>query len=167
MKRILVPVDFSLAMEGVLTVASEMANALGAELHLFHVHEIAPVPVFPAATVGYPGMGMPELGMAGGLPLPTPGLASEAAPNEKQKSRLDEVAEEIITKGLRASATERDGTVVEEILKAADEISADLIVMGSHGHGSVYNLLVGSVTEGVLKTGRRPILLVPAPTAAK
>jgi nucleotide-binding universal stress UspA family protein len=40
-------------------------------------------------------------------------------------------------------------------------------VMGSHGHGSVYNLLVGSVTEGVLKAGERPVLLVPVPGAKK
>ncbi len=44
-----------------------MARALGAELHLVHVREIAAVPVFPAATIGYPGIGMPEMGMAGGL----------------------------------------------------------------------------------------------------
>jgi len=66
-------------------------------------------------------------------------------------------------RGLHALAHEREGMVVEEILKAGEEISADLIVMGSHGHGSVYNLLVGSVTEGVLKAGQRPVLLVPAP----
>ena len=64
-------------------------------------------------------------------------------------------------------AHEREGSVVEEILKTAQEISADLIVMGSHGHGPVYHLLVGSVTEGVLKAGLRPVLLVPAPTAGK
>ena len=58
--------------------------------------------------------------------------------------------------GLSAIAHEREGTVVEEILKTAQEISADLIVMGSHGHGPVYNLLVGSVTEGVLKAGPAP-----------
>src|SRR4030095_4136921 len=68
MKRILVPVDFSPAMEGILTHAREMARALGAELHLVHVREIAAVPVFPAATIGYPGIGMPEMGMTGGRP---------------------------------------------------------------------------------------------------
>ena len=56
---------------------------------------------------------------------------------------------------------------MEEILKTAQDISADLIVMGSHGHGPVYNLLVGSVTEGVLKAGQRPVLLVPAPATGK
>ncbi|MEO7724875.1 MAG: universal stress protein [Chthoniobacterales bacterium] len=163
MKRILVPVDFSPAMEGVLTHARELTKALGAELHLVHVQEIAAVPIFPAATIGYPGIGMPEMGMAGGLPVGSPDYLPPAPPNEKGKSRLECLQRELAGSGFTATAHEREGAVAEEILKTAQEISADLIVMGSHGHGSVYNLLVGSVTEGVLKAGERPVLLVPAP----
>ncbi len=163
MKRILVPVDFSPAMEGVLAHARELTSALGAELHLVHVREIAAVPVFPAATIGYPGIGMPEMGMAGGLPVGSPDYLPPESPNEKGKSRLESLQRELAGSGLQAMAHEREGTVAEEILKTAQEISADLIVMGSHGHGSVYNLLVGSVTEGVLQAGERPVLLVPAP----
>ncbi len=165
MKRILVPVDFSPAMEGVLAHAREVAGALGSELHLVHVREIAGVPVFPAATIGYPGIGMPEMGMAGGLPVGAPGYLPVDAPNEKQKSQLETLQGELTRTGLKTVAHEREGTVVEEILKTAQEIAADLIVMGSHGHGPVYCLLVGSVTEGVLKAGARPVLLVPAPAA--
>jgi nucleotide-binding universal stress UspA family protein len=163
MKRILVPVDFSPATDSVLTHAREMARALGAELHLVHVREFAAVPVFPAATIGYPGIGMPEMGMAGGMPdyLPVD------PPNDKRKSPLEKLLSELTRTGVSAIAHEREGTVVEEILKTAQEISADLIVMGSHGHGPVYNLLVGSVTEGVLKAGQRLVLLVPAPAAGK
>jgi nucleotide-binding universal stress UspA family protein len=69
--------------------------------------------------------------------------------------------------GSLAVAHEREGAVVEEVLKTAREVSADLIVMGTHGHGSVYNLLVGSVTEGILKASERPVLLVPAPDVEK
>jgi nucleotide-binding universal stress UspA family protein len=167
MKRILVPVDFSPAMEGVLTHAREMARALKADLHLVHVREIAAVPVFPAATIGYPGIGMPEMGMAGGLPVGAPGYLPTERPNEKEKSPLEKLQGALARTGVSAIAHEREGTVVEEILKTAQEISADLIVMGSHGHGPVYNLLVGSVTEGVLKAGQRPVLLVPAPAAGK
>ena len=65
MKRILVPVDFSPAMESVLTLAREMARAFQAELHLVHVREGGALPVFPA-TIGYPGMGMPEMSLSGG-----------------------------------------------------------------------------------------------------
>ena len=167
MKRILVPVDFSPAMQGVLTHAREMARALGAELHLVHVREIAAVPVFPAATIGYPGIGMPEMGMAGGLPVGAQSYLPADPPNGKEKSPLEKLQGELSRTGLITIVHEREGTVVEEILKTAQEISASLIVMGSHGHGPVYNLLVGSVTEGVLKTGQRPVLLVPAPAAGK
>lgn len=167
MKRILVPVDFSPAMEGILTHAREIARALGAELHLVHVREIAAVPVFPAATIGYPGIGMPEMGMAGGLPVGAPEYLPVGPPDDKEKSPLEKLKGELSRTGLITIAHEREGTVVEEILKTAQEISADLIVMGSHGHGPVYNLLVGSVTEGVLKAGQRPVLLVPAPRTGK
>ena len=167
MKRILVPVDFSPAMEGVLTLAGQMARAFEAELHLVHVREIAAVPVFPAATIGYPGIGMPEMGMAGGMPTGVAGCVPQDPPHNGKKSQLDALREELTRSGLRAFAHERDGMVVEEVLQTATEISADLIVMGSHGHGSVYNLLVGSVTEGILKAGERPVLLVPAPVPEK
>jgi len=155
MKTMLVPVDFSPAMDCVLALARQMAQAFGADLHLIHVREIVALPVFPAATVGYPGIGMPEMGMAGG------------APNEKGKSRLSLLQEDLAGSGLKVAAREPEGTVVSEILKVAQNISADLIIMGSHGHGSVYNLLVGSVTEGVLKASKHPVLLVPAPRGPK
>jgi nucleotide-binding universal stress UspA family protein len=166
MKRILVPVDFSPAMEAVLALAREMARAFDAELHLVHVREISALPIYPASTIGYPGMGMAEMTLTGGM-IPTAGVMPDSVPNEKQRSQLDALVEDLSRRGLRVSATERDGAVVEEILQAAEEISANLIVMGSHGHGSVYNLLVGSVTEGVLKAQRRPVLLVPAPVAVR
>jgi nucleotide-binding universal stress UspA family protein len=166
MKKILVPVDFSPAMEGVLAVAGETARAFDAELHLVHVRDIAAVPVFPAATIGYPGIGMPEMGMADGLPTGVAGCLPPE-PNDKNKSRLDALAEGLKRSGRTVFAHQRDGTVVEEVLQAATDIGADLIVMGSHGHGSVYNLLVGSVTEGILKAGQRPVLLVPAPAKHK
>ncbi len=166
MKRILVPVDFSPAMEGVLALARQMARAFEAELHLVHVREIATVPIFPAATIGYPGIGMPEMGMTGGQPMAA-AFAPVGEPNEQRRSPLSSLQEELARSGLAAFSQQREGTVVEEILRAANEISANLIVMGSHGHGSVYNLLVGSVTEGVLQAAQRPVLLVPAPAAAK
>ncbi|MEO7168656.1 MAG: universal stress protein [Chthoniobacterales bacterium] len=166
MKRILVPVDFSPAMEGVVALARKMAEAFNAELHLVHVREIAAIPVFPAATIGYPGIGLPEMGMAGGAPLPA-GFSPVDAPNERKNGPCGALRDELTRTGLAVVAHEREGAVVEEILKIASEISANLIVMGSHGHGSVYNLLVGSVTEGVLQAARRPVLLVPAPVAGK
>lgn len=167
MKRILVPVDFSPAMEGVLKHARELARAFQAELHLVHVREISAVPIFPAATIGYPGIGMPEMGFAGGVPMEAAMYQPTDLPNDKKETPIETLKAELTRAGLQVVAHEREGTVVEEILHSAQEISADLIVMGSHGHGSVYNLLVGSVTEGVLKAGKNAVLLVPAPDARK
>ena len=42
------------------------------------------------------------------------------------------------------------------------DLARDLMVMGAHGHGAMYNLLVGSATKGVLTHSARPVLLVPA-----
>jgi len=165
MKRILVPVDFSPATEGVLAAARQMAEAFQAELHFIHVREIAALPVFPAATIGYPGIGMPEMGFPGGQPMDPAMFGSQGNPSDR--SRLDRLKDELSGHGLLCFAHEPEGAVVQELLRAADEIRADFIVMGSHGHGSVYNLLVGSVTEGVLKASRRPVLLVPAPVEQK
>ena len=43
------------------------------------------------------------------------------------------------------------------------QFGADLIILGTHGRGVMYQVLVGSTSEGVLKKSKRPLLLVPAP----
>jgi nucleotide-binding universal stress UspA family protein len=88
--------------------------------------------------------------------LPQPSL-----PSEKEKARLAEWQKEIARTGVKVTLHEPTGEVTEEILRIANATKADLIVMGRHGHGAVYNLLVGSVTHGVLKLADRPVLLVP------
>ena len=86
--------------------------------------------------------------------------------NEGQKSKLTNWQEEIAQDGIKVSLHEPSGMVAEEILNQADELNVDLIVMGTHGHGAMYNLLVGSATKGVLKHSKRPVLLVPAPKSS-
>ena len=58
-----------------------------------------------------------------------------------------------------------EGDPVLEILHMADELSADMIVMGSHSKGLTQYTFMGSVANKVLKRGRVPMLLVPPPTA--
>ncbi|MDY0360850.1 MAG: universal stress protein [Desulforegulaceae bacterium] len=53
------------------------------------------------------------------------------------------------------------GHPVTEILKTADEEEADLLVMATHGHGRIEELLVGSVSRGVLRKSKIPVVLVP------
>jgi nucleotide-binding universal stress UspA family protein len=82
--------------------------------------------------------------------------------DESQKSKLTQWQKEIAQAGVKVTLHEPTGAVAEEILSQANTLNADLIVMGTHGHSAMYNLLVGSVTKGVLKHSARPVLLVPA-----
>ncbi|MEP6708558.1 MAG: universal stress protein [Verrucomicrobiota bacterium] len=165
MKKLLVPLDFSPAVGRVLEVARELAQAFAAEVHLIHVQgAAAELPIFPAATAGYPGFGVPEIAPTRTVLMAKADVPGGEAVRREGPSKLRQRQEELTRAGLKVTIHEPTGSVVAEILKTSDAIAADLIVMGSHGHGSVYNLLVGSVTEGVLKTSKRPVLLVPTAT---
>jgi nucleotide-binding universal stress UspA family protein len=160
MKRILVAIDFSDVTPAMIDVAQQLAKALGAEIHLVHVKELtaatAPGPL------GYGLAGMPELAPMSGVPGGGFEPMLEPMPEDKsQKSKLAQWQREIAQAGIKVSLHEPTGAVAEEILNQADQLNTDLIVMGTHGHGAMYNLLVGSATKGVLKHSSRPVLLVP------
>jgi nucleotide-binding universal stress UspA family protein len=158
MKSILVPIDCSAATSRVLELARKVAQAFSAEIHLVHVREIQST--LPVTPLGYGGLGMPEMVPMAGVPVPVPELITPTAQQNERK--LKEWQQELVREGLRATLHQPSGDVLEEILQRADAVHADLIVMGRHGHGAMYNLLVGSVTEGVLKRTTCPVLLVPS-----
>jgi nucleotide-binding universal stress UspA family protein len=51
---------------------------------------------------------------------------------------------------------------VQTILEQAEKLDADVIVMGSHGRGKLFDLVVGSVSAGVMRKSPVPVLVVPA-----
>jgi nucleotide-binding universal stress UspA family protein len=156
MKSILVPIDFSAATQHVLDVARQLGAAFGAEVHLLHVREIAPS--LPASPLAYGALGMPEM-----VPMPISGGIGQSMPaNEEEEQKLEDWKQELARAGLRVTLHKPTGDVVEEILHCATFVNADAIVMGRHGHGAMFNLLVGSVTEGVLKRSTCPVLLIPS-----
>jgi nucleotide-binding universal stress UspA family protein len=159
MKSILVPIDFSAATPHVLELARQVAKSFGSEIHLVHVKELSAA--VPPSVLGYGAAGMSDFMPVSSLPI-AEALPQPVAPNEQDRAKLTEWQSQIAQTGLQVTLHEPGGDVVEEILRTADAIKADLIVMGRHGHGAMYNLLVGSVTEGVLKRADRPVLLVPA-----
>jgi nucleotide-binding universal stress UspA family protein len=57
----------------------------------------------------------------------------------------------------------RPGHPVEEILKAADEVQCDLIVLGTHGKGFLKQTFLGSVARSVLDRARKPVFVIPLP----
>jgi nucleotide-binding universal stress UspA family protein len=160
MKRILAPIDFSDITPRVIGVAQQLATALNAEIHLIHVRELSAAAA-PGA-LGYGLAGTPELAPMSGVPVPVFDPMAQTMPlDESQKSKLAQWQTEIAQGGLKVTLHEPTGMVAEEILLQADNLNVDLIVMGTHGHGAMYNLLVGGVTKGVLKRSARPVLLVP------
>lgn len=60
----------------------------------------------------------------------------------------------------------REGFPAEEILKEAEAVDCDIIVMGTHGKGALENTFVGSVARRVLRRTRRPVFVVPLPKDA-
>lgn len=62
--------------------------------------------------------------------------------------------------GLGASFVHEVGHAAEVIAKHANEDGFDLLVMGSHGHGTLGNLVLGSVATKVLAHSKVPVLMV-------
>ena len=58
----------------------------------------------------------------------------------------------------------REGTPVTSLLELADEVDADLLVVGSRGVGGFPGLLLGSTSTQVAQHARRPVVIVPEPS---
>lgn len=96
-------------------------------------------------------------GRAGGAPV----LADEPDIREKLAARMEELHKAGFDAELRVeTGSHHVATLVE---RAADEVGADLIVVGTHGRGAVAGVLMGSVAKGLCHTSRRPVLVVPPP----
>lgn len=136
---ILVPTDFSYAADHALRHAVQYGRRLRAGLALLHV--IAPVPG-------------PEL-LFTSIRTDHPQLV------ELSEQRLARLARRM---GLRPRhRVVRTGPAAEEILRYADEIHADLIVIGSHGHNALERMLIGGTAERVVRLARCPVLVIPRP----
>jgi nucleotide-binding universal stress UspA family protein len=85
-----------------------------------------------------------------------------AAELRAQHQQLQALADGLRSGGIEVTALLLRGPTVETLLEKSKELQAGLIVLGSHGRSAVYNLLVGSVAEGIVRRSSVPVLLVPA-----
>ena len=143
MNTILVPVDFSDVTTRVVETARTLAGAFRSRIVLLNVAE-------------------PEPDFVGFEPGPITVRQSVARDFKVEHQRLEELKKVAGQEGVEVQALHIQGPSVEKILHEAGEQQASWIVMGSHGHGSLYELLVGSVTHGVMKGAKCPVVVVPA-----
>ncbi len=147
MKTIVVAVDFSNATSGVLDMASGLAKAFGAQLRLFHVVE--PEPSYTAY---------------GFTPDEFPALhAYQEEAKRRAAEKLDQLLERVKPELPSATAQIAEGSPLHSLLDYVKESGADFVVLGSHGHGVIAALLLGSVAEGMVRKATVPTLIVPAP----
>jgi nucleotide-binding universal stress UspA family protein len=163
MKKILVPIDFSDVTDHILDNAGELANALNAELLIIHV--TVPVSKSIKDKIEYqtlPSIG--ELGTGYTAAIKYDVIRDQIAHElKKEHSQLLEIKSDLIKKGVNARAILIEGDTVLSILKEAEEINADFVVIGSHGHGAWHKALLGSVANAVLKDIKCPLIIIPSP----
>jgi nucleotide-binding universal stress UspA family protein len=148
-KNILLPVDLGEGSEDALTYAIELARAFGARLHLLHV-------------VGLPAMGVPEMGVAYSTTMMDGMLTDDMHSLERLLASHQGQCE-------LGSPLIKSGDPRAAINETAKELGADLIVMATHGRHGISRVLLGSVTESVVRTAPCPVLTVKqhADTAEK
>ena len=79
---------------------------------------------------------------------------------EEAEKILAPVTKFLLRHGIDAKSEWKIGHAGESIAKFADTGKFDLVIMGSHGHGSLVNLVMGSVATKVLAHSKLPVLLV-------
>jgi len=145
MKQIIAAIDFSPVSDEVVDRAAEIAHAFSARLTLLHI--AAPDPDF----IGYD-------------PGPKTVRESRASELRFEHRDLQQRANKLRDRGVDTEGLLIQGPTIEAIIHKARDIEADLIVLGSHGHGAVYRVLMGSISEGVVRAATVPILVIPAQT---
>ena len=151
MKKVLIALDYDPTAQKVAEVGYDLAKSMGAEITLLHVISD---PVFYSSSDYSPIMGFSGYLNNDPLQLNTMEVLKSASLNFLAKSR-NHLGDSAI------NVDAEEGDVAEIILKTAKKIHADLIVMGSHSHKWLENIVMGSVTGEVLKDTTIPLYIIP------
>ena len=124
-------------------IPCESKECLRATIHLLHVYQL-PVFALPDSSVTVSPTYVADL-------------------TDRAQKALNKHKEALIEKGIGADAKLLEGMPAQSIVDHADEVDADMIVMGTHGRSGFKRFLLGSTTERVVRTATTPVLTVHLP----
>jgi nucleotide-binding universal stress UspA family protein len=143
-RNIMVAVDSTETSEWAVNRAVRLAEDLGARITILHVVDLTPI--------GLPDVAIYDFDARRDL-------AENAAELTHKKAAL-------VPHDLFAGEVYREGNVASQIVTAAAELEADLLVVGTHGRGLLGHFLLGSVAEAVVRYAPCPVLTVGRPFSA-
>jgi nucleotide-binding universal stress UspA family protein len=143
MGSIIVAIDFSSVTELLVNAAVDEAHAFHDDLYFIHVAE--PDPDF----VGFD---------------PGPHVVRDqiAAKFHKEHLRLQELSARTKSMGFNSTALLLQGPVVDTLVEQGTKLKARMLIAGSHGHGRIHDVLMGSTTSYLIRQASVPVLVIPA-----
>ena len=151
LKQVLIAIDYDPTAQKVAEEGFSIAKAMNAEITLLHVISD---PVYYSTTEYSPIMGFSGF-------METNPIQLDSIEGVKQAALLflDRTRHHLGDKTIHTLT--KEGDFAESILKAAKEIHADFIILGSHSRKWLENIVMGSVTEKVLRHTSIPLFIIP------
>jgi nucleotide-binding universal stress UspA family protein len=148
-KTILCPTDFSERSYRALETASEFAQHFASELIVIHV--VSQLPMVNVTT----------------HPAAFNVADYQKHLCEESEKILRDVVEKYVPSRVNSRSIIGEGRAADEINRIADEESVDLIVISTHGHSAIGQLIFGSVADRVVQNAKRPVLTIRVPDEKK
>ena len=141
---IVVPIDFSDHSMRALSYAIGLAGKYASKLRIVYVNE--------------PSLGVSDVAWVG--------VSERAIKDDHIRCSRETIQSTVCDKipdGLEAECIVLEGDAVDEIIRYADRVEADLIVMATHGRSGISHVLMGSTAEQVIRRSTCPVLSLKQP----
>ena len=141
MKTILVPTDFSKTSEYACKIAAKIAKKTNATVYLIHLIELP--------------KGVIDMAASSKFSIPESMLYLR-----KIREKILNFRETLFSKDINVEYFIKINNPFDGIQKYADKIDADLIIMGFKGHSELEEMIIGSNTEKIVRSSKRPVIIV-------
>jgi len=152
-EKVLVPLDGSEHSDRALETAIQISKKFRSKMTLLHVYSVVvPGVIAPEPTTLTPA----------GVPVVTSAEVAQMVEAARMVGSrvLTDGEQKVKSANVKVETVLREGNTVQEIIALAKEGEFDLIVMGARGISRIRELLMGSVSEGVIKNAHCPVLVV-------